>query len=92
MHRCQCLETVNRESGNSGTAIIRGAKHRAIAAQVRWSSCGDRLAAVGRGGTAATWRLDAPLIGGLAHADWLSQVWPCITPCCVSFGLLYPIP
>ena len=42
-------------------------------AAVRWSGCGDRLAAVGRGGVVAAWRLDAPQLSGLAHADWTAH-------------------
>ena len=40
---------------------------------VRWSGCGDRLAAVGRGGVVAAWRLDAPQLSGLAYADWTAH-------------------
>lgn len=69
-----------------------GLESGAAAAQVRWSSCGDRLAAVGRGGAAATWRLDAPQSGGLAHADWLSHVWPrpALNPASHTCGIAPP--
>ncbi|KAK9832643.1 hypothetical protein WJX81_006635 [Elliptochloris bilobata] len=45
---------------------------------VRWSDCGERFAAVGEGGVAAVWRVDAPQFthsdsGPLARADWCHQ-------------------
>jgi hypothetical protein len=46
---------------------------------VRFSEGGERFAAVGQGGMAAAWRLDAPTFtrsdsGPLARSDWCHQV------------------
>ena len=47
-------------------------------AQVRFSEGGERFAAIGQGGMAAAWRLDAPTFtrsdsGPLARSDWCHQ-------------------
>ncbi len=46
--------------------------------QVRFSEGGERFAAIGQGGMAAAWRLDAPTFtrsdsGPLARSDWCHQ-------------------
>lgn len=52
-------------------------------AQVCFSEGGERFAAIGQGGMAAAWRLDAPTYtrsdsGPLARSDWCNQVGlPC---------------
>ena len=47
--------------------------------QVCFSEGGERFAAIGQGGLAAAWRLDAPQFtrsdsGPLARSDWCHQV------------------
>ena len=49
--------------------------------QVCFSEGGDRFVAIGQGGLAAAWRLDAPQFtrsdtGPLARSDWCHQVLP----------------
>lgn len=52
---------------------------REAAMQVCFSEGGERFAAIGQGGLAAAWRLDAPQFtqsdsGPLARSDWCHQV------------------
>ena len=61
--------------------------------QVRFSEGGERFAAIGQGGLAAAWRLDAPTFtrsdsGPLARSDWCHQVLGTCTAaarCCERF-------
>ena len=53
--------------------------HPFSAMQVCFSEGGERFAAIGQGGLAAAWRLDAPQFtrsdsGPLARSDWCHQV------------------
>ena len=70
--------------------------------QVCFSEGGERFAAIGQGGLAAVWRLDAPQFtrsdsGPLARSDWCHQVacplctvWAALPLLSAVCALLYP--
>ena len=72
LHHLSCLHKRPFESG-AKRICASGAM------QVCFSEGGERFAAIGQGGLAAAWRLDAPQFtqsdsGPLARSDWCHQV------------------